>query len=92
MRRSGIGRRGYSGSTAPSDYFRRNISGGRHRHSPPRRHRRRQHDVGLGLSAQRVNVSPIAQDPDGDPGTGQVAGGNTARVYNFEVARLTVSG
>jgi predicted TIM-barrel fold metal-dependent hydrolase len=25
--------------------------------------------------------------PDGDPG---IAGGNTARVYNFDVARLTV--
>ena len=44
------------------------LPGGRHRHSPARRHRRRQHDVGLGLSAQRVDVSPIAQDPGGDPG------------------------
>ena len=25
-------------------------------------------NVGLGLSAQRVDVSPIAQDPGGDPG------------------------
>ena len=44
------------------------LPGGRHRHSPARRHRRRQHDVGLGLSAQRVDVSPIAEDPGGDPG------------------------
>src|SRR5689334_14710520 len=46
------------------------LRGGRHRHSPARRHRRRQHDVGLGLPAQRVDVSPIAQDPDGDSGRG----------------------
>ena len=59
--------------------------------------------MGLGLSAQRVDVSPIAQDPGGilagvpddeqakpapDPDPG-IAGGNTARVYNFDVARLT---
>jgi hypothetical protein len=60
--------------------------------------------VGLGLSAQRVDVSAIAQDPaeilagvpddeqakpapDRDPG---IADGNTARVYNFDAARLTV--
>jgi hypothetical protein len=55
----------------------------------------RQHDVGLGLSAQRVDVSPIAQDLGGDPGRGaddeqaRIADGSTARVYNFEVARLT---
>jgi hypothetical protein len=30
----------------------------------------RQHDVGLRLTAQRVDVSPIAQDPGGDPGRG----------------------
>ena len=58
----------------PSDFFRRNVvlelSGGRHRHSPARRHRRRQHDVGLGLSAQRVDLSPIAEDPGGNPGRG----------------------
>ncbi len=46
------------------------LPGGCHRHSPARRHRRRQHDVGLGLSAQRVDVSAIAQDPGGDPGRG----------------------
>ena len=34
------------------------LPGGRHRHSPARRHRRRQHDVGLGLSAQRVRPFP----------------------------------
>jgi hypothetical protein len=39
------------------------LSGGRRRHSPARRHRRRQHDVGLGLPAQRVDVSAIAPDP-----------------------------
>ena len=44
------------------------LPGGRHRHSPARRHRRRQHDVGLGLSAQRIHVSSIAQDSGGDPG------------------------
>jgi hypothetical protein len=58
---------------------------------------------GLGISAQRVDVSAIAENlavilaavpedeqtkpaPDRDPGT---AGGNTARVYNFDAARLT---
>jgi hypothetical protein len=58
---------------------------------------------GLGISAQRVDVSPIAENlakilagvPEGeqtkpardrDPG---IAGGNTARVYNFDAARLT---
>jgi hypothetical protein len=58
--------------------------------------------VGLGLSAQRVDVSQsrkilaeilkgVPDDeqakpaPDYDPG---IAGGNTARVYNFDAARL----
>jgi hypothetical protein len=62
-----------------------------------------QHDVGLGLSAQRVDVSQsrkilaeilagVPDDeqakpaPDQNPG---IAGGNTARVYHFDVARLT---
>ena len=58
-----------------------------------------QHDVGLGLSAQRVDLSPIAKilagvpddeqakpAPDHDP---EIAAGNTARVYNFDVVRLT---
>ena len=59
--------------------------------------------MGLGLSPRRVDISPIAQDPGGilagvpddeqakpapDPDPG-IAGGNTARVYNFDVARLT---
>jgi hypothetical protein len=47
--------------------------------------------VGLGLSAQRVDVSPIAEDlaetlagmPDGEQA--KIAGANT-RVYNFDVA------
>jgi hypothetical protein len=60
--------------------------------------------VGLGLSAQRVDVSQSRKilaeilagvpdeeqakpAPDHDPG---IAGGNTARVYDFDVARLTV--
>ncbi len=54
------------------------LPGGRHRHSPaptltlPRLRGRegwgcRQHDVGLGLSAQRVDISPIAEDPGRDP-------------------------
>ena len=51
---------------------------------------RRRHDVGLGLSAQRVDVSAIAQDlgrvPDDEPA--EVVGLTTARVYNF-VAWLT---
>jgi hypothetical protein len=61
----------------PSDFFRRNVvlsfQGGRHRHSPARRLRCRQHDVGLGLSGQRVDISPIAQDPGRGAGrrTGQ---------------------
>src|SRR5271169_974351 len=37
------------------------LPAGRHRHSPARRHRCRQHDVGLELSAQRIDISPIAQ-------------------------------
>jgi len=79
----------------------RHPSARRHR---PRQHDVGQHDVGLGLSAQRVDLSPIAEDPGGDPGRGAgrrqakpapdhdpgIAGGNTARVYNFDVARLTV--
>ena len=44
------------------------LPGGRRRHSPARRDRRRQHDVGLGLPAQRIDVSPVAQDPGRDPG------------------------
>jgi len=57
------------------------LPGGRHRHSPAPPFPpplaaacgggsgwgRRQHDVGLGLSAQRVDVSLIAQDPGGNP-------------------------
>jgi hypothetical protein len=48
--------------------------------------------VGLGLSAQLI-LEGVPDDeeakpaPDHDPG---IAGGNTARVYNFDVARLTV--
>ena len=58
--------------------------------------------MGLGLSAQRVDVSPIEENPGGDlagvpeddqakpapdPDPG-IAGGNTAHVYNFDLARL----
>ena len=60
--------------------------------------------MGLGLPAQRVDISQsrkilaeilagVPDDeqakpaPDPDPG---IAGGNTARVYKFDVARLTV--
>jgi hypothetical protein len=97
----------------PSDFFppqrRLKLPVGRHRHSPARRHRPRQHDVGqhdvgLGLSAERATfpqsrkilaeiLAGVPDDeqakpaPDPDPG---IAGGNTARVYNFDVARLTV--
>ena len=69
------------------------LSGGRDRHSPAGRHRRRQHDVGLGLSAQRPQSRKIlAQILEGVPDDEQakIAGGNTARVYNFDAARLTV--
>ena len=69
----------------------------------PDKHDVGQHDVGLGLPAQRVDVSQsrkilaeilkgVPDDeqakpaPDHDPG---IAGGNTARVYKFDVARLT---
>jgi len=56
----------------PSDFFHRKrgtgIPGGRHRYSSARHHRRGQHNVGLGLSTQRVDVSAIAEDPGGDPG------------------------
>jgi hypothetical protein len=107
-RRRGACPRGGGGRHAPEQFLppqrRLKLPGGRHRHSPARRHRRRQHDVGLGLSAQRIDIFLIAQDPaeilagvpedeqakpapDHDPG---IAGGNTARVYNFDVARLTV--
>jgi len=41
------------------------LPGGCRRRSPARRHRRRQHDVGLGLPAQRIDVSPVAEDPGG---------------------------
>ena len=65
----------------PSDFFRRNVVlsfqedaiGIRlpHPSLPRLRGRegwgRRQHDVGLGLSAQRVDVSAIAEDPGGGP-------------------------
>jgi hypothetical protein len=57
-----------------------------------------------GLSAQRVDVSPIAEDTGGDPGRSAgreqakpapdhdpgIVGGNTARVYKFDVAQLSV--
>ena len=80
------------------------LPGGRRRHSSARRHRPRHHDLGLGLSAQRVAISAIAQDPGGDPRgragrrTGRACPGprsgdasaTTARVYNFDVTRLTV--
>jgi hypothetical protein len=48
--------------------------------------------VGLGLSAQRVDVSQFRKILEGVPDDEQakIAGGNTARVYNFDVARLTV--
>jgi len=50
-----------------------------------------QHDVGLGLSAQRVDVSPIAQIlaeilagvPDDEQA--KIVGGNTARLYRFDL-------
>src|SRR5437773_7255521 len=63
------------------------LPGGRHRHSPARRHRRRQHDVGLGLSAQRVDVSPIAENPGGDPGgrAGRRTGQDRRRQYRPRV-------
>jgi hypothetical protein len=54
------------------------------RHSPARRHRRRQHDVGLGLPAQRIDISPIAQDPGGGAGRRT---GTTIRGSAEEVAR-----
>jgi hypothetical protein len=53
-------------------------------------------DVGLGLSAQRVDISPIAQDPSRNPGgragdeQAKIVGPNTARVYRFDGASLTV--
>ena len=79
------------------------LPGGRHRHSPARRDRCRQHDVGLGLShsestfpqSRKILAEILAglpddeqakPAPDHDPG---IVGGNTARVYNFEMAKLT---
>ena len=52
----------------------------------------------LGLSAQRVDFPQsrkilaeiLAGVPDDEQA--KIAGGNTARVYNFDVARLTVAG
>jgi hypothetical protein len=52
-------------------------------------------DVGLGLSAQRVDVPQsrkiLAEIPEGVPDDEQakIAGGNTAHLYNFDVATLT---
>jgi hypothetical protein len=91
----------------PSDFFRRNVvlsfQKDAHRHSPARRHRPRQHDlgqhdVGLGLSARESTFSQsrkiLAEILAGVPEDEQakIAGGYTARVYNFDVARLTVPG
>jgi hypothetical protein len=51
----------------PTDFLRRNVvlgfRGGRHRHSPARRHRRRQHDVGSDYPHREFTFSPIAEDP-----------------------------
>ena len=90
----------------PSDFFRRNVVLSFQEDAIGIRLRdvigRRQHDVGLGLSAQRVDVSQsrkilaeiLAGVPDDEqakrPDRSGIAGGNTARVYNFDVARLTV--
>jgi hypothetical protein len=48
--------------------------------------------VGLGLPAQRVGFPRSRQILAGVPNDEQakIAGGNTVRVYNFDVARLTV--
>ena len=47
--------------------------------------------MGLGLSAQRVDVSQFRKILEGVPDDEQakIAARNTARVYNFDVARLT---
>ena len=42
------------------------LPGGRHRHSPAGCDRCGQHDVGLRLSPQRIDVPPVAADPGGD--------------------------
>jgi predicted TIM-barrel fold metal-dependent hydrolase len=51
----------------PSDFFRRNVVLSFQEDAIGIGLRRRQHDVGLGASAQRVDVSAIAEDPGGDP-------------------------
>ena len=56
---------------------------------------RRQYDVGLGLSAQSTfpqSRKILAEILEGVPADEQakIAGGNTARVYNFDVAWLIV--
>jgi hypothetical protein len=54
-----------------------------------------QHDVGFGLSAQRIDVPQsrkiLAEILEGVPDDEQakIAGGNTARVYQLNVARLS---
>jgi hypothetical protein len=85
------------------------LPGGRHRHSPARCHRPRQHGLGQhdvgsdyphseSTFPQSRKILPeilegVPDDeqaklaPDHDPG---IAAGNTARMYNFDVARLTV--
>jgi hypothetical protein len=59
----------------PSDFFRRNVvlsfqedAIGIRLRDRPRQHGVGQYDEGLGLSAQRVDLSSIAEDPCGDPG------------------------
>ena len=87
-----------------SNFFRRNVRlklpGGRHRHTPARRHQRQQHDAGsdyphseLRFPQSRRILAGVSEDeqakPAPDPVSG-IAGGNTTRVDNFDVARLTV--
>ena len=78
----------------PSDFLHRNVVLRNYQEDAIGiRHQRRQHDVGLGLSAQRVDV-PQSQQILAELLAGvredeqaKIAGGSTARVYKFDVAR-----
>ena len=67
-----------------------------HRHSPARRHRRDNmmwgsdypHSESTFPQSRRILAEILAGMPDDE--RAKIAGRNTARVYNFDVARLTV--
>src|SRR5262249_26288282 len=74
------------------------LPGGSHRHSPARRHRPRQHDLGqhaAGGSDYPRSQSTFPQSRkilEGVPDGEQIVGLNTAQAYHFDVARLITPG